>query len=72
MDPENLKPILKNVMFNYIGCSQIIFDKTLNYAVTYNLNQEDFEIHRRKYQHDFKAKISDHNFEGCMAVELES
>ena len=72
MNKENLQPELRNTMFNYIGCSQMIFDTTLNYCVTYNLNQEDFEIHRRKYQHDFKAKISGHNFEGCMAMELES
>jgi hypothetical protein len=70
MDPVTLKPELSQVILNFFDCSQMLFDKTLKYCVTYDLNQEDFEIHRRKRTHNYKALISNKNFEGATAIEL--
>ena len=48
-------PELENVMNNYMKCSEMMFGSQVKYGITYKVNQKSFDIHRRKYWHDFKV-----------------
>ena len=72
IDKETLEPILENVMFNYMNCTQMMFGSKVKYGVTYKTNQKSFGIYRRKYMHNFKVTVSQENLEGSRGLEFSS
>lgn len=42
------------------------------FGITFKSNQNNFNIYQSKYRHDFKVSVSDMNFEGAKALEIES
>jgi hypothetical protein len=65
IDPVTLMPNLENVMFNFMNCNQMMFGSKVRYCITYKTNQRSFEVHTRKFDHDFKATIVHKNIEGA-------
>jgi hypothetical protein len=61
---------LENVMYNFMGCNQMMFGSKVRYSVTYKTNQRSFDVFRRKYIHDFKVPMCQENFEGALTLEL--
>ena len=57
IDPETFEPTLENVMFNFMGCNQMMFGSRVKYGITYKANQKSFDIYRRKYEHDFRIPV---------------
>ena len=69
---EHLQPVLENVMFNYMNCTQMMFGSKVKYGITYKTNQRSFAIYRRKYAHNFKVNVCNDNLEGSKGLEFPS
>ena len=63
-------PRLENVMNNYMKCSVMMFGSKVRYGVTYKINDKGFDVHTRKYCHDFMVPFNDDNFEGSLCREI--
>ena len=70
IDPETFEPTLENVMFNFMGCNQMMFGSRVRYGITYKTNQKAFTVYRRKFVHDFRVPISSENLEGSRGLDL--
>ena len=70
MDFETFMPTLQNVMFNFMGCNQMMFGSRVRYGISYKTNQKSFDVYRRRYEHDFKVPITDQNLEGALGLDL--
>ena len=45
----------------------------VKYAITYKVNEQSFELYRKKYNHDFKVPvITKEDFEGAIAMDMPS
>lgn len=55
IDRETFMPILENIMYNYMGCNQMMFGKRVRYGITYKTNQTGFQVYRRKFMHNLKV-----------------
>lgn len=42
IDKKTLEPILENVMFNYMGCNNLMFGSKVRYGISYKTNQRSF------------------------------
>jgi len=71
IDTKTLEPVLENVMFNYMGCNNLMFGSKVRYGISYKTNQRSFQIYRRAYWHNFKCTILTENLEKSKALELE-
>ena len=71
IDPETFEPTLENVMFNFMGCNQMMFGSKVRYGITYKTNQRAFHVYRRKYEHDFRVPILMDNYEGSKGLDLQ-
>lgn len=67
---ETLMPELENVMFNFMGASQMMFGSKVRFCVTFKTNQPNFSIYCRKYYHNFKVAISNENLEGAVGANI--
>ena len=65
-------PELENVMYNYMGCTQMMYGRRVKFCVTYKGGQKSFDIYRQKYQHNFKVPVSGENLEGSKGLEIKS
>jgi hypothetical protein len=63
-------PVLENVMYNYMRCSQMMFGSRVKYGITYKTNERGFDVYRRKYQHNLQSIVDHQNFEGCKSLEV--
>lgn len=72
IDKETFMPELENVMYNFMGCNQLMFGSKVRYGISYKQNQKSFEIFRRKYMHNLKVCVNDEDFSGSQALELVS
>jgi len=72
IDPVTFEPTLENIMFNYMNCSQMMFGSKVRYCVTYKTNQKSFDIHRRKFVHDFRQNVVKMNLDGSRGLPIES
>lgn len=45
IDQEDLMPNLENVMYNYMGCNQMMFGRRVRNGVTYKTNQRSFDVY---------------------------
>ena len=70
IDKETLMPTLENVMNNYMKCSVMMFGSKVRYGVTFKINDKGFDVHTRKYSHDFMVPFNDDNFEGSLCQEI--
>ena len=70
--PETMKPILKNVMVNFIGCSMLLFGEDKDLCITYKTNQEGLNMFVRRMTHDFKTKIISNNYNKSIGINIES
>lgn len=71
IDPVTYEPELENVMYNFMGCNQMMFGSKVKYGITYKTSQKSFDIYRRKFQHDLKCPLVLDNFEGSMGLDLK-
>lgn len=72
IDPETLMPDLENVMYNYMGCSQMMFGRKVRNGVTYKTNQTGFDVYQRHSMHNLRVCVNADDFEGSRAVEIGS
>lgn len=59
-------------MFNFMGCSEMMFGSRVRYGITYKTNQLSFDIYRRKFIHDFKLNVVPCNLDGSRGLPVES
>lgn len=69
---ENDEPQLENAMVNFMKCNQMMFGSAVKYCITYKIGQKNFSVYTRKYEHDFKTKISTANYEGSLGLNIVS
>ena len=72
IDKQTLIPVLENVMYNYMECSQMMIGAAKRFSVTYTSNQRQFDIFTRKYMHNFRVNVDSTNFENQKALEISS
>ena len=72
IDKQTLIPVLENVMYNYMECSQMMIGAAKRFSVTYTSNQRQFDIFTRKYMHNFRVNVDSTNFESQKALEISS
>ena len=71
VDEFTFMPVLKSVIFNFLGISNLIESISKEVYITYTVGQEDFTVHRRKYHHDFRIPIeSMKRSKHCCAIEI--
>ena len=71
IDKKSYMPKLENVMYNFMGCSQMMFGSKVRYGITYKENQKDFIIYKRKYMHNLKVCVNNTDFSGSKGLELQ-
>ena len=59
IDPETFEPTLENVMYNFMGCNQMMIGSKVRYAITYKTNERGFDIYQRKYMHNLRVCVDD-------------
>ena len=72
IDPLTFEPTLENVMYNFMGCSEMMFGSRVRYCITYKTNQKSFDIYRRKFTHDFKLNVVPDNLDGSRGLYIGS
>ena len=72
IDRGTLEPSLENVMFNFMNCSQMMFGRKVKYCITYKTNQKSFDIHRRKFEHDFRNTVVNKDLDGSRGLPIDS
>ena len=72
IDTETLKPVLDNVMRNFMECSQMMFGSNVRYSITYKTGQPGFTIYTRTFSHNFSACLAETNYEGSHGVNLSA
>jgi hypothetical protein len=50
----------------------MMFGSAVKYCITYKIGQKNFSVYTRKYEHDFKTKISTANYEGSLGLNIVS
>jgi hypothetical protein len=64
LDDHTFKPIIRNVMNNFMNCSIMMFGPKVKYGITYKSNEQSFDIYRKKYVHDFKVNAVNMDLDG--------
>lgn len=55
-----------------MNCSQMMFGKMVKYCITYKTNQKSFDIHRRKFVHDFRVNVVPADLDGSRGLPIET
>ena len=50
----------------------MMFGSKVRYCVTFKTNQKSFDIHRRKFEHNFNCNVIKGNFDGSTGLAIES
>lgn len=50
----------------------MMFGSRVKYGITYKTNQRSFDIHRRKYEHDYKVNVVKTDFDGSRGLPIET
>ena len=58
IDKETLEPIQIGLMYNNMDCRRVISSPKDQAYISYNMNQSDFRIYNRRFQHCFKAELN--------------
>lgn len=48
IDKDTCNPMLENVMYNYMGCSQMMFGPRVRFSITFKTSAKSFSIYQRK------------------------
>jgi len=72
IDKETFMPELENVMQNFMNCSQMMFGSKVKYGITYKTNNKSIDIHRRKYEHDFRLNVIEDDLDGSRGLPIDS
>ena len=72
IDKETLLPELENVMWNFMGCSTLMFGARVKFSISFKANESDIKIYSRNNFHNFKVCVNDKSFEGAVGCELVS
>lgn len=59
-------------MYNYMGCSTMMFGSRVRYGITFKMGERSFNIYRRKYEHEYMINVLEDNLEGAKALEIKS
>ena len=57
INEETCEPLLENVMYNYMGCSTMMFGSKVRYGITYKIGEKGFNLYRRKYEHEYMVNV---------------
>ena len=60
-------------MYNYMGCSQLLFgasDLKMSYCIPFKQDRKNFDIYRKKYAHDLLCTIIEENLDKSLSIEL--
>ena len=72
INEETLEPLLENVMYNYMGCSTMMFGSKVRYGITYKIGEKGFNLYSRKYEHEYMVNVLHENLEGAKLLEIKS
>lgn len=72
IDKESLMPVLENVMFNFMNCSQMMFGPKVKFCITYKNNERGFDVYTRKFTHGLKINVIKEDLEGSHGLHIES
>lgn len=70
INKKTFMPELENVMYNYMGCNQLMFGTLVRFGISYKTNQRSFDIYTRKYMHNLRVCVNSLNLEGATGLEL--
>lgn len=59
-------------MYNFMGCSTMMYGPRSFYCITYKSNQIGFNIYRRMYHHNFLVNLRDESYEDCQGITVNS
>lgn len=55
-----------------MNCSQMMFGSKVKYGITYKTNNKSIDIHRRKYEHDFRLNVIEDDLDGSRGLPVDS
>ena len=64
IDFKDFMPELENVMYNFMGCNQMMFGKRVRYCITYKENQRSFDVYQRKFMHNLRVCVDSDDYQG--------
>lgn len=70
-DDDSCMPILKNSMFNFMGCNQMLIDRGSTLCCTYKIGEPNLVLFKRKYNHGFRELVDRTSREFCSAAVLQ-
>ena len=70
IDKETFLPILEHCMYNFMGCSHMMFGPRSLYSITYKSGQIGFSIYQRKYNHGYLAYLSATCYQDSISISL--
>ena len=50
----------------------MMFGKKVRYGITFKTNQKSFDVHRRKFEHDYRVNVVDADLDGSKGLPIES
>ena len=50
----------------------MMFGSKVKYGITYKTNTKSFDIHRRKFEHDYKVNVVSDDYDGSRGLPIES
>ena len=65
-------PKLDHVLYNFVGCTAMMFGSKSRYCITYKQGEIGFNIYRRKYKHTFLANLDKSSFERSEAASMNT
>jgi hypothetical protein len=69
---ETLEPQLENVMFNYMGCSNLLFGARVRYGIAFKASEQGIQVYRRRLYHNFKVCLHQEPSGEAVCDELRS
>jgi hypothetical protein len=70
IDKETLLPSLDNVMYNFMGCTSLMFGSRVKYGIAFTTSSQGLTIYTRKCYHNFKVVTATDSKEGAVGCEL--
>ena len=69
---DTLVPELENVMYNFMNCNQMMIGSMRRYGISYKQNEMCFAIYTRKYMHNLRVCVDEHDYSGSKGIEIPS
>ena len=71
IDPLTLTPILRSVIFNFMGCTYLVQSQSKETQITYQVGSEDFIVYKRNYHHNFRVAVDYKHHRECIAIDVK-